>query len=117
MRARTARTRWIRLAWAVVLILAVLLLVRQHGASGAAADASRGERLAAAWCSDCHAIGPRTSPSGRRAPDFAAIAAQPAMTELMLKVFLRTSHPTMPNLIIEPADADALAQYILGLRR
>lgn len=117
-----SRARWVRLAWFGLLILALLLLVRQHGASGAelrlaAGSATRGERLAEGWCGDCHAIEPRATLGRSAAPDFTAIANQPGTTELMLKVFLRTSHATMPNFIIQPDDADDLAQYILSLRR
>jgi len=31
-------------------------------------------------------------------------------------VFWKTSHQTMPNLVISPQQADALSSYILSLR-
>jgi cytochrome c len=34
-----------------------------------------------------------------------------------LKVFFQTSHRNMPNLIITPAQADDLVNYILSLKR
>ena len=34
-----------------------------------------------------------------------------------LKVFMKTSHHRMPNLIITPAQADDLTNYILSLKR
>jgi hypothetical protein len=50
------------------------------------------------------------------APSFEAIAKRNGTTALSLKVFLKTSHQNMPNLIIAPDQADALASYILSLR-
>jgi hypothetical protein len=38
------------------------------------------------------------------------------MNALALTVWLRTSHPTMPNLIIEPNDLDDVVAYIASLR-
>jgi cytochrome c len=45
-----------------------------------------------------------------------AIANRHGTTVLSLKVFLRTSHQNMPDLIITPDQADALANYILSLK-
>ena len=51
------------------------------------------------------------------AADFAEIANVPSTTELSLKVFLRSSHKSMPNFILQPAEADDIVAYILSLRR
>ena len=51
------------------------------------------------------------------APSFQAIADRNGTTALSLKVFWRTSHHDMPNLVIAPDQADALSEYILSLRR
>ena len=50
------------------------------------------------------------------APSFEAVANQPGTTALALKVFFRTSHKDMPNLVIAPDQGDALASYILSLK-
>jgi hypothetical protein len=39
----------------------------------------------------------------------------PSMSELAIKVFLRTSHPTMPNFILSPEEIDSVTAYILSL--
>lgn len=39
----------------------------------------------------------------------------PSMSELAIKVLLRTSHPTMPNFILSPEEIDSLTAYILSL--
>jgi hypothetical protein len=38
------------------------------------------------------------------------------MTATALKVFLTSSHPKMPNLILTPEETADVAEYILGLR-
>ena len=48
---------------------------------------------------------------------FRAIANRTSTTALSLKVFMKTSHHRMPNLIITPDQADDLTNYILSLKR
>jgi mono/diheme cytochrome c family protein len=115
-----ARATWLHILIAVAGALAVLLLVRLHNANGAplpSDSASAGHRLAEAWCKDCHAIEAATVGARSGPPDFAAIANRPSTTELSLKVFFKTSHGRMPNIIIAPEQADDLANYILSLKR
>jgi mono/diheme cytochrome c family protein len=108
---------------AVIVTLAALAIARPPGANAATlpdesgSSVERGHRLAQAWCRECHAIDANTIRTGNIAPDFVLIASQPSTTALALKVFLRSNHARMPNLIIAPADADDLVQYILGLKR
>ena len=64
-----------------------------------------------ATCPGCH--GAQTT---SQAPAFSAIAAMPSTTAKSLEVFLRTSHPAMPNLILSDTDRDDLIAYILSLR-
>lgn len=111
------RFGWIHALAVLAIALAALLLIRMHNAGGVTARSSgvaAGERLAEAWCAECHALVPGAS---RRAPDFVQIANRTSTTELSLKVFLRTSHRGMPNLIVSPDQADILVQFILSLKR
>jgi mono/diheme cytochrome c family protein len=78
-----------------------------------AGDPVAGLRLAEASCMLCHA--PTDGP--KRAPAFAAIAATPSTTALSLRVFLQSSHPPMPNLMLSQTERDDLVAYILSLRR
>jgi cytochrome c len=115
-----SRAAWIRTALAAVVLVAALLLVRLHSAAGATLSlesAIAGHRLADAWCKECHAIDAGTAGTARAAPDFAAIANQPSTTALSLKVFLRSNHASMPNLVIAPGETNDLVNYILSLRR
>ena len=115
-----AHSIWLQVLLALLGALAVLLFVRLHNASGAPLPSegiAAGHRLAEAWCRDCHAIEANTAGARCGPPDFAAIANRPSTTALSLKVFFKTSHHRMPDLIIPPEQADDLASYILSLRR
>lgn len=114
-----SRRAWIRILIGLAIALAALLLVRLHVAGGAPAqdDTSAGRRLAEAWCSECHALEATGQGRFSRAPDFVEVANRTSTTELSLKVFFRTSHRSMPNIVIAPDQADDLAKFILGLKR
>ena len=117
---KLSRTAWIHLFLAVGLALAALFFIRLHNAGGdtqPSDNASTGHRLAEAWCKDCHAIEAATTGATSGPPDFTAIANQPSSTALSLKVFLQTSHRSMPNLVMTPGQADDLVNYILSLKR
>ena len=49
-------------------------------------------------------------------PAFREIANTSGMTATAIRVFLRTSHPKMPNLILTPEETDDVIAYILSLR-
>jgi cytochrome c len=115
-----ARSRWIHFGLAIIVAIVALILIRLHYADGAAApsdSATKGHRLAEAWCKTCHAIEARSGGAASAAPDFAAVANQPSTTALSLKVFLQSNHPSMPNLILTPDQSDDLVNYILSLKR
>lgn len=115
---KMSRTVWIRIVLAVVIALAALLLIRLHNANGAqSSSAAAGHRLAEAWCKECHAIEAATIGTANAGPDFIKIANQLSTTALSLRVFLQTSHPSMPNLILKPDETDNLINYILSLKR
>ncbi len=104
----------------ILLALAVFFLIRVRSAASATAEATRvseGHRLAEAWCESCHSVEPHALEMPNEPPSFRAIANHPGITPLSLKVFFRTSHKDMPNLVITPDQADALASYILSLKK
>lgn len=90
--------------------------------SGAAAavelgDAEKGQAYARANCSECHEVEPIESFSPNPdAPSFQEVAQSPGMNARALGVWLQSSHPTMPNLMIAPADMDNVIAYILSLK-
>jgi mono/diheme cytochrome c family protein len=83
------------------------------------ADPSLGRHLAETTCVACHQVGPEASPKNPKAnaPSFVGISRMPSTNELAIKVFLRTSHPTMPNIILSPEETDSVAAYIVGLAK
>ena len=110
------RSTWLHFQ-SLFFALAVLLFLRVRHAADRADSASAGYRLAQAWCKDCHAIEAATAGARGSGPDFVAIANRTSTTALSLKVFMKTSHHRMPNLIISPDQADDLTNYILSLKR
>ena len=80
-------------------------------------DPRKGLSYARKVCASCHNVlrSDAASPN-RRATTFKRIANTPGMSVTALTVWSRTTHPTMPNLIIDPDDMDDLIAYILSLR-
>ncbi|MGD9543867.1 MAG: cytochrome c [Methylocystis sp.] len=95
--------------------LSLALVLVGAPAFAASADPATGEQIAKAECASCHAIGIDDESRDRKAPRFVDVAKMPSTTELSLKVFLRSSHKNMPNIILSREEIDSLASYILGL--
>jgi mono/diheme cytochrome c family protein len=96
---------------------ALLLSSLAPAANAQTAEVVAGKRLAEKVCVECHRIAPdapATDP-GAKAPSFVDVARMASTTELSLKVFLRSSHRNMPNLILSPEEIDQIAAYILSL--
>jgi mono/diheme cytochrome c family protein len=82
-------------------------------------NAEEGLAYARAHCAECHGVETSSddfSPNAD-APDFTVVANTPGMTERALVVWLQTSHPTMPNLIIPAEARDDLVAYIMTLKK
>lgn len=79
-------------------------------------SARSGFDLARKICSECHAVRPAElySPTAN-VPSFESIAAISGMTAIALKVALRSSHQTMPNLILSENETNDVIAYILSL--
>src|SRR6516165_6960487 len=78
---------------------------------------SQGLRLARTQCAECHLVEKGSGPSPNpAAPTFEDIANIRGMTSAALTAALRTSHKTMPNVIINEADTSDLVAYILSLK-
>ena len=78
---------------------------------------SSGRQIAVKICGNCHEISPTMSPKTAGGPRFEDIANLPSTTALSLKVFLRSSHKRVRNLILSGADSDDVIAYILSLKR
>lgn len=97
------------------LVLASLAIGGATSAQPLSGNPSEGRRTAATLCMQCHKIDGRTEAGS--APSFAEIANLSSTTPLSLKVFLRSNHNRMPDLIIPASDTDDLIAFILSLRK
>jgi hypothetical protein len=78
---------------------------------------SLGRQIAMELCSSCHRVTEGQPLSRQNVASFFAIANLPSTTALSLKVFLRSNHKGMPNLIVSGSDSEKLIDYILSLKR
>jgi mono/diheme cytochrome c family protein len=81
-------------------------------------DIEAGHAFAREACNSCHMVeaeesSPRIITIG---PAFRDIANTRGITATALRVFLTTSHPKMPNLILPPEEMADVIAYILSLR-
>ena len=101
-----------------VVLAAVMLLALEPEALAQDADVEAGAAYAKEVCAACHAVLPHENLSPLpQAPTFQSVADTPGMTELALTVWLQSSHPTMPNIILEPDDMRNVVAYIRSLER
>lgn len=97
-----------------VLIILILAAPLSAPAQPVGGNASIGRQTAKTLCVPCHQIG-GTRRDGP--PSFVDIANMPSTTALSLKVFLRSNHKEMPNLVIPDSETDDLIAYILNLKQ
>src|SRR5512141_3201091 len=74
-------------------------------------DPQAGFEYAQTSCATCHGISEEKSPLPQ-APRFRNVADQPGITATALQVWMQTSHPTMPNIIVAPNDMRNVIAYI-----
>jgi mono/diheme cytochrome c family protein len=81
-------------------------------------DGKAGFEYADAVCAECHAVkkGERVSPH-ERAPAFELVANARGMSEMALRVWFQSPHPSMPNLMLKEKTADDLITYIMSLKQ
>ena len=94
----------------------ILVLTLPFSATAQSAEGNPliGRQTATTLCVPCHQVG-ATDRDG--APSFVDVANMPSTTALSLKVFLRSNHNRMPNLIIPDSETDDLIAYILNLKQ
>ena len=102
-------------SWLIPAATLALIAPSAHAQDG---DAAAGYAFARQACSACHVVeadqqAPRFLVIG---PAFRDIANTRGMTATALRVFLTTSHPKMPNLILTPDEIADVSAYILSLR-
>jgi mono/diheme cytochrome c family protein len=105
-----------RLRSAVSLVFAGLTFTLGNLQAQEVGNPSQGLRIARAVCAECHLVDkvPGQSPN-LAAPTFEHIAKIPGMSSAALTAALRTSHETMPNVIIKGSDLSDVIAYVLSL--
>ncbi|HUW73329.1 MAG TPA: c-type cytochrome [Methyloceanibacter sp.] len=100
-----------------MLLAAVVTFGLSDGAAAQEADIAAGKAYAEQVCAACHAVqaGDLESPLFEATP-FQTVADTPGMTELALSVWLQSSHPTMPNIVLEQDDMRNVIAYIRSLK-
>lgn len=100
----------------IMALAAMLLLAGCQEARAQDADIAAGAAYAKQVCAACHAVlsNQEFSPLPE-APTFESVANTPGMTELALTVWLQSSHPTMPNIILKQDDLRNVVAYIRSL--
>ena len=100
-----------QLAPAAILALAAASAHAQDG------DVAAGHDFAREACNACHLVDAKQKKPRRIVigPAFRDIANTGGMTATALRVFLTTSHPKMPNLILTPEEIADVTAYILSL--
>jgi mono/diheme cytochrome c family protein len=79
---------------------------------------NQGLSIARALCAECHLVENMVGQSPNRdAPPFDKIAKTPGMSSAALAAALRTSHETMPNVIIKGSDLSDVIAYILSMNK
>lgn len=101
-----------------LLLLSVAFAVTAAASAGAAEDVGdpqAGYEYAKGVCSVCHGISAEKSPMPK-ATRFREVADRPGVTGTALRVWMETSHPTMPNIIIAKQDMLNVIAYMLSLK-
>ena len=98
-------------------IFSIAVLMAGAASSATIGNPDRGFEFAKQSCAGCHAIQPKQHLSPvAAATSFQKVSEVGGMTEMALRVFFRTPHKNMPNLIIAGEDQDNVIAYILSLQ-
>jgi cytochrome c len=99
-------------------VLAAAIAATAFSAKAQDGDVVTGHAFARDACRACHMVD-REARAPRRidiGPAFRDVANTPGMTATAIQVFLTSSHPKMPNLILTPTEIADVTAYILSLR-
>jgi len=82
-------------------------------------NALQGRELAVKECSQCHRVSRAALPPGllRVGPAFGDIADSASITPTSLFVFLHSSHPPMPDIVLSQQESADVIAYIISLKR
>ena len=101
-----------------VVLSAAAMAATAFSAKAQDGDVAAGHAFARETCRACHMVDPEARAPRRIniGPAIRDIANTPGMTATAIRVFLTSSHPKMPNLILTPAEIANVTAYILSFR-
>jgi mono/diheme cytochrome c family protein len=102
--------------WFPTLISIPVLVGLASSAEAQTGDPEAGAAYAKQVCAKCHAIDRTELSPEPTAPPFKDVANTPGMTATALAVWLTTSHPTMPNIVLDPQELDNVIAFIVSLK-
>lgn len=109
-------SKWNSLFVAAVIFAGTIAVVLPASAQNVG-DPIAGRKFAQEQCAQCHAVLPEERVSPRfNIASFGRIANTPGMTAQALSIWMTTSHPTMPNLVLEAQDRQNVVAYIASLK-
>lgn len=100
-----------------IIVVAVAIVVSWPAFSQEPGDMVQGQQLAQTVCAECHAVAPGAirSPNAH-APTFESIAHMPGMTPMAVRVWLRSAHKEMPNIMLSRDETDNVIAYLASLK-
>ena len=105
------------LACALLMGAVVIWIAGPGGFAAQPGNPVAGGAFAEKVCAECHTVTADGGPSPYRyAPRLADVAKQPSTTAISLRVFLRSTHDRMPDLVLTTEERDKLIAYILSLK-
>jgi mono/diheme cytochrome c family protein len=106
-----------RLIHAFAVVTAVSAVIATANAQMPRGNVATGQRLATAYCSQCHVIAPSGVGGWTNAPSFPSIAARPTTTARWLEDVIQKVNTDMLHTPRSPSEAADLAAYILSLKQ
>jgi mono/diheme cytochrome c family protein len=115
--ASTSRNATEELGMKELILAGIVTFGLSGGAAAQDADVAAGKAYAQQVCATCHAVEPGEQDSPLfEAPTFQSVADTPGMTEMALSVWLQSSHPTMPNIVLSQDEMRNVVAYIHSLK-
>ena len=100
-----------------IIVLAVALMTSGPAFSQEPGSVMQGLELAQTVCAECHGVAPGAvrSPNAH-APTFETIVQMPGMTPMAVRVWLRSAHKEMPNIMLSQDETDNVIAYLASLK-
>ena len=101
----------------ISIAIVALVGLTSHTVAQEPGNPKKGAVLAQSVCAQCHGVkAGQLRSSDPMAPSFSSVAKAPGMTDTALRVWLQSSHPSMPNFVLTNKEINNIVAYILSLK-